>query len=144
MIRRLLRDERGGAIVVELLFAIPALLLCLSVAVVGGRIWYANTLAESAAAVAARAATLSPSAESAQSIAQEAAGDNLALSGINCAQLTANVDTSQMVQPLGQVGFVTAEISCTLDLSYATGIGFGQTITLNATQTSPTDPYSES
>lgn len=142
--RRFLRDERGSAIAVEALFAVPALLLCVALAVVGGRIWYANTLAESAAAVAARAATLSPTAEGAQAVAAEAAGENLALSGINCANLTATVDTSQMVQPLGQVGTVTANVTCTLDLSYATGLGFGQTFTVTAQQTSPTDPYSES
>ena len=143
LIDRLRREERGSW-AIEFIGGFVIITLAVAFVAAVGTLSYTNSLVHSAAANAARAATLSTSIETAQSSAIDAANLNLEISGVNCATVAVDVDTSHMIQPLGVAGYVTVDVSCTLDLGWATAVGFAPSITMNATATSPTDPFSES
>ena len=64
-------NQRGAA-TVELTLLVPALLLVVGLLVAGGRLWFARTTVNEAAQTAARAASLSRSANAAATAGQEA------------------------------------------------------------------------
>lgn len=142
LLRRLRRDE--GAATLEAVVLLPLLIIACIGVMVAGRIWYMNTLVESAANAAARAATLTPSGGDASQVAYDAAIASIQASGIDCSSVSINVDTSDMDRPLGELGTVSVDVACTLDNSSFTGIGFAPTFTVHATGISPVDPYSVS
>lgn len=142
LLQQLRRDD--GSATLEAVVLLPLLILAVIGLMVAGRIWYMNTLVEGAAASAARAATLTPSGGDASQVAYDAAIASIQASGIDCAAVSINVDTSEMEAPIGQLGTVSVDVACTLDNSSFTSIGFAPAFTVHATGTSPVDPYSVS
>jgi hypothetical protein len=86
-------------------------------AIVGGRIQVASGAIETAAHDAARAASISRTADQAHTNAYAAADATLAQAGLHCARLTVTVDTSGFAVPVGQPATVTVDVECVVDFA---------------------------
>jgi Flp pilus assembly protein TadG len=110
-------DRDQGSAAIEAAVLAPAMLTLIGVAIVGGRIQVAGGAIETAAHDAARAASISRTADQARTAAHAAAHATLAQSGLHCARLTVTVDTSGFAIPVGQPATVAADVTCRLDFS---------------------------
>ncbi|MEO7442980.1 MAG: TadE/TadG family type IV pilus assembly protein, partial [Acidimicrobiales bacterium] len=88
------RDERGS-IAVEAAVLAPALVALLLLVVFAGRVSQAEGDVHRAASAAARAASLRQEPADAETAARDAASANLSASGVACASLDTEVDTSR-------------------------------------------------
>jgi Flp pilus assembly protein TadG len=105
------RDQRGSA-AVEISLLVPALLLTLSLVVVGGRVWFARTTVNEAAHAAARAASLARTAGEAGSAGRSAGAQSIATGGLRCASTTVEVSTAAFGVPVGSPATVTSAVTC--------------------------------
>jgi hypothetical protein len=143
-LRRIVSDERGDVEDIPGLAIVLVGILCPLVAVVifMGRYGLADNTVQSAAASAARDASLSGSASDAVAHAKTAA--EVALSGnVNCQSLDVVIGGDGLHTALGQTGTVTATITCrvnTADLVFPLIPG---SVTITETAASPVDPYRE-
>lgn len=137
-----LRDERGSS-ALEIVIIAPAFVAILVLLAAGGRLALAGNAVESAASAAAREASLSRDAASAQTAAEAMARTSMTQSGVNCLTLTVTIDSSGLNAPLGNTGTVGASVTCTVSLSDAAMIGLPGTRDLNGAATSPVDAYRE-
>lgn len=135
------RPGEEGSIAVEFAILVPAFVLLIAVAGVVGRQTVAQTAIEGAAHDAARAASISRTAATAQSHGAQAAQSVLADQGLHCDPVTVTVDTSQFGRPVGQAAAVTATVSCSVAFSDIAVPGLPGNRTLTATFTSPLDIY---
>jgi Flp pilus assembly protein TadG len=109
--------REAGGIAIEAAVLVPSILLFVLMAVAAGRVETAGSVVDEAARVAARSASLARTVPEAQAAANAAAADTLAQQGVNCATTPAvSVDTSQFEAPLGQMGYVTVTVECTVPL----------------------------
>ncbi|HVV74629.1 MAG TPA: TadE family protein [Mycobacteriales bacterium] len=129
--------ELGGFAALELAILLPFVIVMLLLVVAFGRVERGRELVDSAAASAARAASLSTSPGQAQSAAIDAATQILTDGGLSCAGMQVSVDTSRF-RPGGEV---TAHLSCSADLSGLTLSGVPGHVHLAASATSPLEPY---
>lgn len=134
------RSERGSA-AVEAVIGIPAFLLFLGLIIYGGRTALAHQGLESAAADAARTASLDRSGAQAQIDAQSAATTDLETQHVHCRAVTVSIDTTAFHTPPGQAAEVSVTINCLLDLSDLTVPGIPGTRWLHATMSSPLDTW---
>lgn len=132
-----------GSMSVELVLIAPALALVILLLVAGARVALAGNAVESAAVAAARDASLSRTTAGAQAGAQLAAQTSVAQSGLACADFSVVVDDSGLSVPLGEVGTVSATLSCTLDLTDIALPGLPGTKTITTTASSPVDAFRE-
>ncbi len=142
---RVIRDERGdiddvpglAVVIPGVLFVVVAFVLIFG--------QYANTMnhVQSAAFAAARDASLSGDASSAEPHAVAAAEASLSAGGVNCSALEVTVDASALDTPLGTTGNVTATVTCTTSFSTIQLPGLPTSTTITQTAASPTDPYRE-
>ncbi len=139
---RLLRDDRGE---IEDLPGLTILLVgiiapLLAVVLFMGRYGLADSSVQSAAAAAARDASLSRTAAEAVPHAQAAAA--IALQGnVHCVGLDVTIGGNGLTTALGQTGTVSVTIICTIsnaDLAFPLIPG---TTTITETASSPVDPY---
>ena len=145
-IRRLfsrLRGEQRGSMAVELVVLTPALILIILLLVAGGRLALAGNQAQAAAVAAAREASLSRTATQAQTAATAAAQQAMAQAGYQCTNLQVLINDAGLNVPLGEVGTVTATITCVLNMSDIALPGLPGTKTLTAAAQSPVDAYRE-
>jgi Flp pilus assembly protein TadG len=140
--RRLQRrpDERGSAAVEAAILA-PPLLVLIGLAIVGGRIQIAGGAIEGAAHDAARAASISRTAEEAQANAQAAAAATLGQDGLHCASLTVVVNTAGFDIPVGRPASVSATVTCVVDFSDLIADGLPGSKTLTSTFVSALDTF---
>lgn len=141
-IHQILHDERGdvedipGLAVVLIGILVPLV----AVVIFMGRYGLADNTVQSAAAAAARDASLSGSDSDAIPHATQAA--QLALAGnVSCLSLSVVIGGDGLHTALGQTGTVTATITCrisTADLSFPLIPG---SLTITETAASPVDPY---
>jgi hypothetical protein len=128
LLGRILRDERGDVEDIPGLAIVLVGILCPLIAVV-----------QSAAAAAARDASLSGSAAAGPHATQAA---QLALSSnVTCQSLTVLIGGNGLHTALGQTGTITATIICrisTADLTFPLIPGW---LTITETAASPVDPY---
>ncbi|MFI5953353.1 TadE family protein [Cryptosporangium sp. NPDC051539] len=136
-----MRDRDDGSIAVEFAILLPAFVLLIAVAAVIGRQTVAQTAIEGAAHDAARAASISRTAATAQARGTAAANDVLDAQGLHCDPVTVTVDTRQFARPVGQPASVTAVVSCSVAFSDIAVPGLPGNRTLSATFTSPLDLY---
>jgi Flp pilus assembly protein TadG len=144
-LRRLLArlpGERGSS-ALEIVIIAPAFIAILVLLAAGGRLALAGNAVESAASAAAREASLSRDASSAQTAAEAMARTSMTQSGVNCLTLTVTIDASGLNAPLGNTGTVGASVTCTVALSDAAMIGLPGTRNLNGSAISPVDAYRE-
>lgn len=136
------RDERG-AVAVEVVLLVPAVLLVVGVLVAGWRLWSARTEVTDAAAAAARAATLTSSASTAQEHSLTAARDALQTLGLDCGQLAVSPDLSGFALPPGTPAEVHVAVDCRVSLSDLLVPGLPGSYQLHARATQPLDTFRE-
>ncbi len=131
------REAERGSAPVELVLVTP-LLVGLLLFVVGlGRLAGASGDVETAARDASRAASNERSAVGARQAGADAASATLRDRGIECRTLAVDVDTAQFRAD----GLIAATVTCGVDLSDVTMIGFPGSKTLSAQFTAPIDHY---
>ena len=136
------RDERGSASI-EAAIGVPAFALFVGLIVFGGRTAITHEVVQSAAADAARSASIARSSSEARQQAQDAARASLANQHIDCITVSVNVDTSGFAAPVGQTASVTATVECRLDLSDLAVPGVPGSRLISATMSSPLDTWRE-
>lgn len=142
LINRLLSDTRGEIEDIPGLTILLVGVICplLAVVMYMGRFGLADNSVQSAAAAAARDASLSRTAADAVPHARSAA--IIALQGnVNCAALDVTISGNGLEMELGETGTVTATIACTIsnaDLVFQLIPG---TTTIIKAATSPVDTY---
>jgi Flp pilus assembly protein TadG len=141
MHNRLRGSGERGSMSVELVLIAPALGLVILLLVAGARVSLAGNAVESAAVAAARDASLSRTTAGAQSSARLAAEVSVAQSGLSCASFTVIVDDSGLNVPLGEVGTVSATLTCTLNMTDIALPGLPGTKTITTTASSPVDAF---
>lgn len=138
--RTRLREDRGSEAIATAIVT-PLLLMLLCMAIAGGRIATSGAKIDAAAEDAARAASISRTYTGAQAEAAEAAARSLNDQGIRCASTATSVDTAGLAVPLGEVGTVTVNISCTVPLSDLLLPGVPGSKTMTSSFTSVVDAY---
>ncbi len=141
--RRLrVRDDRGSASV-EAAVGLPAFALFLGLIIFGGRTAITHESVESAAADAARSASIARTSSAAQEDAQDAARASLANQRIDCLSVDVSVDTSDFNNPVGVTGSAAVTVRCRLDLSDLSVPGVPGNRVIKATMSSPLDTWRE-
>ena len=133
-------DERGAASV-ELAILVPALMLLLTLAVAGGRIWFARATVAEAAATAARAASLARDPAAAGRDGRSAAHASLATAGLRCSDTMVAVTTGGFAVEVGTPAAVSATVSCRVSLGDLVLPGLPGSLTLHGEQSSALDTY---
>lgn len=136
------RDERGSA-AVEAVVGVPAFVLFVGLIIFGGRNATTHQSVETAAADAARAASIERSATVAKNKATAAATTSLTNQGIGCLDIDVTVDTSQFSRTVGETATVTVTVHCRLDLSDLSVPGVPGSRSIKATMSSPIDTWRE-
>ena len=133
--------ERGSS-VVEVVILAPALGLFLMLVIAGGRVAIAHQAVESAAADAARSASIARTQGDAETAATSAAATSLGSQETNCAATSVTVDSSGFAAPVGTPASVGATVTCQVDLA---GLlpGLPGSMPVTATVRSPLDSYRE-
>lgn len=136
------RDERGSA-AIEAAIGLPAFVLFVGMIIAGGRLAIAHQSVQTAAADAARAASISRDARGADAAARREAEASLANQQIDCRSTRVSVSTTGFHVPVGQPTDVTVTISCRLDLSDLSVPGIPGSRIVRATMSSPIDTWRE-
>lgn len=136
-------DPQRGSAVIEAAIGVPAFMLFVALIVFAGRVTIAHQGVQSAAADAARSASIARTQGGAQSAAITAAATSLANQQMNCVSTRVNVDTSGFASPVGTPAKVNATVTCDVNLSdlWLPGVPGSKAIT--ATMSSPLDTYRE-
>lgn len=136
------RDERGSA-AVEAAVGVPAFALFVALIILGGRTATTHQALESAAADAARSASMARTTAAAIEAAREAAQTSISNQDLPCTQVEVTVDTRAFTQAIGQDGAVDVTVECRLKLSDLSIPGVpGQRI-LQSSMSSPVDTWRE-
>ena len=144
MIRARLRAAAGrdeGAAAIEAVIVAPVLVLFLCLALAAGRIVLSSQVVDDAAEDAARQASSASAPGQASARAYAAAADDFAHEGLHCTPQVA-INTSRFPSQAGQSGYVTATVTCRVNLSDLIGVGMG-TKTMRSTFTSYVDTYEQ-
>jgi Flp pilus assembly protein TadG len=136
------RDERGSA-AIEAAIGVPAFALFVGLAIFGGRTATTHEALQSAAADAARSASLARNADDARTDAREAATSSITNQKIGCSAIDIAVDTSDFDKQPGVPGSVNVTVSCRLDLSDLAVPGVPGSRVMRATMSSPIDTWRE-
>ncbi|MFD8494834.1 hypothetical protein [Amycolatopsis sp. NPDC059657] len=129
MRRRALQHGERGDLTVEVAIGASALILLFGLVLAAMRIETAEAAVDEAARSAARAASIARDGEAAAATARQRARDVLATQHLACAALDVAIDTRDFAQPLGETGYVTAVVTCEIQLSdlLIPGIGGART-----------------
>ena len=132
------RHERErGSVSVELVLVTPVVVGLMLFVVGLGRLAGAKGEVDAAARDAARAAANERSAPAARQAGIDAASATLRDRGVECRNLTIVVNDAQFRAD----GFVTATVTCGVDLHDLTAIGFPGSKSLSSEFTAPVDRY---
>jgi Flp pilus assembly protein TadG len=140
--KRLQRNERG-TLSIEAAIIGPTMLVFILVILAAGRYAMARQAVAGAADAAARAASISRTAEGGRAAATDVATASLQGKGVNCISRTIETDTTGFNAPLGVTASVTTQISCTVNFSDITLPGLPGSAVLNAQGRSVIDAYRE-
>ena len=136
------RDERGSA-ALEAAIGVPAFALFVGLVIFGGRTATTHQALQSAAADAARSASLARNADVARADARAAATSSITNQKIGCSAIDVVVDTSDFDKQPGVPGSVNVTISCRLDLSDLAVPGVPGSRVMRASMSSPIDTWRE-
>jgi Flp pilus assembly protein TadG len=136
------RDERGSA-AIEAAIGVPAFALFVGLVIFGGRTATTHQALQSAAADAARSASLARNADVARVDARRAATSSITNQKIGCSAIDVAVDTSDFDKQPGVPGSVNVTVSCQLDLSDLAVPGVPGSRVRRATMSSPIDTWRE-
>jgi len=137
-----IKDERGSA-AIEAAIGVPAFVLFLGLIIAGGRVATTHQSVETAAADAARAASIERTSFMARDKALTAATTSLSNQGIGCLSVNVTVDASQFRRAVGTTKSVAVTVRCRVDLSDLTIPGVPGSRLITATVTSPIDTWRE-
>ncbi|USQ77787.1 TadE family protein [Ornithinimicrobium cryptoxanthini] len=133
--------REAGSVSIEVVILAPVLMLFILGIVFGGRYALAQQGVQTAAADAARSASIARSAGEAGDAAASAAASSLANQNLSCASQSVNIDTGAFAAPPGTPGTVSATVTCVVDMSDLAFPGIPGNQTLTSTMTSPLDTY---
>jgi Flp pilus assembly protein TadG len=136
------QNERGSA-AIEAAVGVPAFALFIGLIMFGGRTATTHEALESAAAEAARSASIARDPESATTDARQAAVTSINNQQVHCTDINVDVDTTDFNKAPGQTGTVRVRLSCRLDLSDLAVPGVPGSRVLSATMSSPIDTWRE-
>ncbi len=134
------RGVRGMMVAVETAIILPVLLLLVGLLIVLARGQLAQITVASAAAQAARAASIERTTASAVEAARSVAASSLVESGVECRTRRVTVDARGLYAPLGTSATVSVTVTCVAEMGIGLP-GFPDTRTLTATRISPVDTY---
>ena len=134
------RDERGSASI-EAVIAGPAVVLLISLVILGGRVALAHQTVQAIAADTARAASLARTTSQARHAAAKAMDAGLDQQ-LTCAARSLDLDLSGFTKPVGTPAAVSATITCKVPTAEL-GLPIAGELTITATMTSPLDSYRE-
>lgn len=137
------RGERGSA-AIEAAIGVPAFVLLIGLIIAGGRVATTHESLQSAAADAARAASLDRDPRTATTDAQAAATSSITDQHVHCRDIVVRIDTADFAKQPGQPGAVHVTVSCRLDLSDLSVPGVPGSRVLTATVSSPIDTWRQS
>ena len=136
------RDERGSA-TIESAIGVPAFVLFVGLIIFGGRTAIAHQSVESAAAEAARTASIARTPADAKSQAEQAARVSLSNQQVQCRQINISVNTDGFAVPVGEPATVEVTVECLLDLSDLSVPGVPGARLVRASMSSPIDTWRE-
>jgi Flp pilus assembly protein TadG len=119
---------------------VPAFMLFVLLFVFAGRVAIAHQGVQSAAADAARSASIARTQGGAQTAGDTAAATSLANQHMNCTATTVSVDTTGFASPVGTPAKVNVIVTCQVNLSDLLP-GVPGTKVIAATMSSPLDTY---
>ncbi|MGW0825220.1 pilus assembly protein [Streptomyces sp. NPDC002845] len=134
-------DRDRGSVALTTAIFVPVALMLIGLTIACGRVALAEGATDAAARDAARTASLAVDPASGEADARQAAQTSLANSGIHCADISVQLDTSGLAAPVGQATSVTATVSCTAPLSELALPGVAGSKTLTSTKTSVVDTW---
>lgn len=147
MIRRKLRsltaDPERGSEALEAAVGVPAFLLFVALIIFAGRVAVAHQAVESAAADAARSASIARTQSGASSAGSAAATSSLANQKLQCSTKKVTVDTSGFASPVGTPARITAVVTCVVNISDLALPGVPGQLTVKSSMSSPIDTYRE-
>jgi Flp pilus assembly protein TadG len=143
MTRRARPGRQRGSAVIETVIGIPAFMLFVALIVYAGRVAIAHQVVQSAAADAARSASIARTQGGAQTAGVAAAATSLANQAANCTATTVSIDTSGFASPVGTPASITATVTCHVNLSDLSLPGVPGSKAITATMSSPLDTYRE-
>jgi Flp pilus assembly protein TadG len=129
-------DERGS-LTVELVILAPILLVVVLATLVFGRLSEARQQVIEASRAGAEAAAVLPTVGTAQWVGSINSAINLIGRTHTCAHVSIAIDTAHFVPG----GYVTARVTCVVQLSDIGFPGLPGTTTVTASATAPIDPY---
>lgn len=136
--------RQRGSVSVEVAILTPAFLLLIVAAIVFGRTAIAANAIDVAAHDAARAASISRTAASADRGARDAASEALSYQGLDClGEPTVRPDVSGFSQGGIELAFVSVTISCEVSFLDVAIPGVPRTRVLTTTFVSPIDIFRE-
>ncbi|MEU6631684.1 TadE/TadG family type IV pilus assembly protein [Streptomyces parvus] len=139
LVRRLRGDRGSEAIQAAIVTPLLVTFLCLAVA--AGRIVMAGGKVDAAAEDAARAASIERTHGAASSAASQAAARSLGDQGATCSSTSVSVDAGGLTVPVGQVGYVTVTVRCTVPFGDLLLPGTPGSKTMTSTFRSVVDAY---
>ena len=134
-------ESERGSIPVETVIVIPVLALFMLLLILGGRVAIARTAVESAAADAARSASIARTGGEARTFATRTAASSLTNQGVPCSRTNVAVDTAGFGTPVGAPGWVAVTVTCDVDVSGLAGLPGLPSFGVDATMTSPLDTF---
>jgi Flp pilus assembly protein TadG len=134
------RDERG-AVALELVIVVPALMIMLGLMIAGGRLWFAKSAVEQAAQSAARAGSLQRDPGSAHVAGVDAGRASLQTNGLTCGGRQVSVDTTDFAVPVGVPATLHATVTCTVSFGDILLPGTPGSITVSRTSAAALDTY---
>lgn len=133
-------NERGS-VTLEAVILIPAFLLFVALVIAGGRVAMARQGVQTAAAEAARQASIARTAGEATAKAHAGAQQTLADQQLQCRSSSVVTDTSGFAAPVGTPTSVSATVTCEVDLAGVAIPGLPGSLTITATFQSPLDTF---
>ncbi|WP_244242325.1 TadE/TadG family type IV pilus assembly protein [Nocardioides seonyuensis] len=127
----------------EAVVGLPAFALFVVLIVLGGRTATAHQALESAAADAARSASLARTGTAADEAARTAAQTSLDNQHLDCRSIDVSVDSEAFALPLGREGSVEVTVACRLELSDLSIPGLPGSRLLRSSMSSPLDSWRE-
>ena len=134
------RDERG-AVALELVIVVPALMIMMGLMIAGGRLWFAKSAVEQAAQSAARAASLQRDPGSARVAGVDSGRASLQTNGLACGGRHVSVDTTGFAVPVGVPATLHATVTCTVSFGDILLPGTPGSITVSRTAAAALDTY---
>jgi Flp pilus assembly protein TadG len=136
------RGEQGSASI-EAAIGVPAFALFVGLIIFGGRTATTHQALESAAADAARSASIARTGTDAEHDANEAAQTSLANQDVHCLSIHVSVATAGFRTTVGDSATVEVTVECRLDLSGLSVPGVPGSRIMRATMSSPLDTWRE-